>query len=54
MIVSINLLLQLISSAIQWFFTINFEGIYIGWIFIAVIVISLIIKFFLQNRGGSA
>ena len=51
MITAVNLLLSLISAALSWFFSLNFEGIYIGWIFISVIVISFLIRFFLHQKG---
>lgn len=49
---ALSLLLNMISSTISWFFTINFGGIYIGWILVTGVLIGLLLKFFLQNRGG--
>lgn len=52
MIDAVSLLVSLISGLITWFFTLNFSGVYIGWVFVAGVLIGVIIKLFLQDRGG--
>ena len=46
----LNLILGLFNSVISWFFSAEImEGVSLGWIFITVIVMFMLIRFFLKG-----
>lgn len=46
----LNLILSLFNSVLSWFFSAEImEGVSLGWIFITVIIIFMLIKFFLKG-----
>lgn len=46
----LNLILSLFNSVLSWFFSAEImEGVSLGWIFITVIIMFMLIKFFLKG-----
>lgn len=46
----INMIIQSFNSVFNWFFTLEIsEGVYLGWIFVVVILIIIILKYYLKE-----
>lgn len=49
----VNAFLSVIQSAISMFFTLEIApGVYLGWIFIVVIIMFILIKFFMKGDNN--
>ena len=49
----LNLILSLFNSVLSWFFSSEImEGVSLGWVFITVLIMFMLIRFFLKGDNN--